>query len=223
MGNNVTEANAALKPEKLYGAEVAVGQDGGPLVWSATGFVNQLRDPVANVTIGVGPKTFPIAGFVPAGGFLIQRQNVEAINATGVEADARYRLGGALLLRLAGDYTDATVDGGAADPQLTGKRPAETPRTTVTAGADWTVVRDVVFTADLRYEDMRYADDQNTLVLPPATTLDLRLDWAATKNFGVYVEADNVTNTALATDETANFIKSYDEPRVIRFGLRFRG
>ena len=30
-------------------------------------------------------------------------------------------------------------------------------------------VRDVVFSASVRYEDVRYADDQNTLVLPPST------------------------------------------------------
>jgi vitamin B12 transporter len=223
MGNNVTEANENLKPERLYGAEAAVGRDQGALTFNATVFVNQLKDPVANVTLGQGPATFPRAGFVPAGGFFIQRQNVGAINATGLEADAAYHLGAPLTLRLSGDYTDATVYGGEANPQITGKRPAQTPKLTLTGGGDWTVVERVVFSAAIRYEGTRFADDQNTLVLPAGATVDLRLDWQATKNFGVYIAAENLTDTALATDETANFIRSYDEPRVIRFGLRFRG
>lgn len=223
VGNNVTEANEDLKPEKLYGAEVALGRDQGPITWDATGFINQLRDPIANVTLGVGPGTFPRGEVVPAGGLYIQRQNVQAINATGVEAEARYKPIPALTLELAGDYTDATVDGGAIDPQLTGKRPAQTPRLTATAAAEWTVIHNVTFSANIRYEDLRYADDQNTLILPPGALVNLRLDWQTTPNWGMYLAVDNLTDTALATDQTATFIRSYDEPRVFRFGFRFRG
>ena len=224
MGNNVTEANENLKPERLYGAEGAVGKDQGAFTFNGTVFVNQMKDPVTNVTLGVGPGTFPRAGVVPAGGFFIQRRNVGAINATGLEADAAYRLTPVpLVLRVAGDYTDATVDGGLANPQITGKRPAQTAKLTLTGGGDWTIVRGVALTADVRYEGARFADDQNTLVLPAAATLGLRLDWQATSSLGLYVAAENLTAAALATDETANFVRSYDEPRVIRFGLRFKG
>lgn len=223
VGNNVTEANENLKPEKLYGAEIAVGRDQGELTWDVTGFVNQLRDPIANVTLGVGPGNFPRAGVVPAGGFFIQRQNLQAINATGVEGEAQYRPIPQLNLKLAGDYTNAKVDGGAIAPQLTGKRPAETPRLTLTGAADWTVVKDVTLSFDVRWEDVRYADDQNTLVLPPAALLDLRLDWNVTKNVGLFAGVDNLTDAAIATDQTADRVRVYDEPRVFRFGFRVRG
>ncbi|MGZ3343654.1 MAG: TonB-dependent receptor [Caulobacteraceae bacterium] len=223
VGNNVTEANENLKPEKLYGAELAVGHDQGALTWSATGFVNQLKNPIANVTLGAGPGTFPRAGVVPAGGLFIQRQNLNAINATGVEAEAQYKPIPSLTLALAGDYTEAKVEGGALVPQLTGKRPAETPRLTATAAAEWTVVKDLVFSANVRYEDIRYADDQNTLVLPPGALVGLRLDWQTTPNWGVFLGVDNLADTALATDQTADRTHVYDEPRVFRFGIRFRG
>jgi len=53
--------------------------------------------------------------------------------------------------------------------------------------------------------------------------VDLRLDWQATHNWGVFLAVDNLADAALATDQTATFIRSYDEPRVFRFGFRFRG
>jgi outer membrane receptor protein involved in Fe transport len=223
VGNNVTEANENLKPERLYGAELAIGQDNTPVVWDVTGFVNQIRDPIANVTLGAGPGTFPRAGVVPAGGLFIQRQNLDAINATGVEGDVHYKPIESVTLDLAGDYTDAKVEGGALSPQLTGKRPAETPQLTATASVDWTVVKNVLFSAFVRYEGLRYADDQNTLVLPPGALLSLHLDWQATPNWSVFLAADNVTDTALATDQTADHIHVYDQPRVFRFGFRVRG
>jgi outer membrane receptor protein involved in Fe transport len=160
---------------------------------------------------------------VPAGGLFIQRLNLDAINATGVEGDIRYTPIEAVTFDLAGDYTDAKVEGGALSPQLTGKRPAETPQLTATASVDWTVVKNVSFSAFVRYEGLRYADDQNTLVLPPGALLSLHLDWQATPNWSVFLAADNVTDTALATDQTATFVRSYDEPRVFRFGFRVRG
>jgi outer membrane receptor protein involved in Fe transport len=223
VGNNVTEANENLKPEKLYGIEGAIGHDQGQLTWDVTGFLNQLRDPIANVTLGQGPGTFPRAGVVPAGGLFIQRRNLDAINATGVEADAKFRPFDPLTLELAGDYTDAKVEGGAQSPQLTGKRPAQTPRLTATAAAEWNPVKDVMFTAFVRYEDIRYADDQNTLVLPPGALVSLRVDWQALPNWGLFLAVDNLTDTALATDQTADHIRVYDEPRVFRFGFRIRG
>ena len=116
---------------------------------------------------------------MPAGGLFIQRQNLDAINATGVEAEAQYKPFPALTLQLAGDYTDAKVRAARWSVQLTGKRPAETPRLTATAAAEWTVAKDCVFSANVRYEDIRYADDQNTLVLPPGALVSLRLDWQA--------------------------------------------
>ena len=227
VGNNVTEANENLKPEKLYGGEVAAGRDSGAFTFSAGAFVSQLRDPVANVTLGVGPGTFPRGEVVAAGGLYIQRENLDAINARGLEADTAYHLslpgGQPLVLRLSGDYTDATVDGGAANPQISGKRPAQTPKLTATAGGDWTVIPKVVVSAFVRYEGTRFADDQNTLVLQPATTVDLRVDWQVTPHFGLFASGENLANAAIATDETVNLVKSYDEPRVFRFGLRFRG
>ncbi|HUJ04278.1 MAG TPA: TonB-dependent receptor, partial [Rhizomicrobium sp.] len=51
VGNNTTEANAALKPEKLAGAELGWGGDAGALSWEATLFWNRLHDAIDNRTL----------------------------------------------------------------------------------------------------------------------------------------------------------------------------
>jgi outer membrane receptor protein involved in Fe transport len=222
VGNNITEANENLVPEKLYGGEVAVGQDQGPVTWSATGFVNQIKDPILNVTIGYGPATFPRAGLVPAGGIFYMRENAGAINATGVEAEAKYEPIQTVALRLSGAYTNAHVDGQSVDPQLTGKRPAQTPVLAVTGGAEWKATGRLSFNADIRYEGSRFEDDLNTLTLRAAAGVDARVSYQLTRDWGVYLAADNLTDAAIETGQTADHVKSYDEPRVIRVGIRFR-
>ena len=134
VGNDITEANADLTPERLYGAELGAGGSAGAIGrWSATAFYNRLDGAITNVTVAFGPLFDPVAGFIPAGGVLRQRRNAGAVDAYGLEAEASARLSGAVTARAALSWTHARVDGGAAAPALTGLRLAETPR----LSADW--------------------------------------------------------------------------------------
>ncbi|MDP1737638.1 MAG: TonB-dependent receptor [Caulobacter sp.] len=221
VGNDVTEANAGLEPETLYGVEVGAGGEGA-VKWSATLFANRLEGAVTNVTIGFGPGMFPVAGFIPAGGVLRQRQNVGDIDAWGLEAEASGQAGPSLSWRVAGAWTRAEVDGGTAAPQLTGLRPAQTPELALSGEAAWRPTDALTLRLTLRYEGERFDDDLNLRTLSPATSGDLRADWRATPAFGLYAAIDNLTDAAVETGETANGIESFDMPRTVRIGLIWR-
>lgn len=219
VGNDVTEANAGLEPEVLYGAELGLGGE-GDWRWSATLFSSRLEGAVTNVTIGIGPGTFPIAGFIPAGGVLRQRQNAGDVDAVGLEAEVSRQWGETLGLRLAGAWTEAEVDGGSAAPQLTGLRPAQTPRVSASADLSWRVVPPVTLLASVRYEGQRWEDDLNSRSLGAATTLDLRADWRVTRRASLWLALDNATDEAVETGQTADGIESFDAPRTLRVGIR---
>lgn len=224
VGNQVTEANPALTPERLYGVEGGIGGQMGGLHWDATGFYNQLRNAVTNVTVFTGPGIapgFPDAGNLPAGGSVLQRQNAGTINAEGVEAEATYAVTPTLSVRTAADYTHSVVDGGKAAPQLTGLQPAQAPRFTLTAGFDWKAISKLGLHADLRYESTRFDDDLNTHPLAPGATVNARADWALSRVATIYIEADNLFDTRIETANTSGVL-DYDEPRVVRVGLTFR-
>jgi vitamin B12 transporter len=219
VGNNVTEANADLVPERLYGAEIGAGGSAAIIDWNATAFYNRLEDAVTNVTLGFGPLASPV-GFVPAGGVLLQRQNVGAVNAYGLEADVSARLGETLTSRAAVSWTRATVDGGSSAPQLTGLAPAETPRLTATGGVAWRARPRLTLSVDLRYESARFDDDLNQHRLAPAATIDARAEWRVSAATTVFIAAENLFNAAVATGQTATDITSYGPPRVIMAGFK---
>ena len=221
VGNDITEANPALQPETLQGLEVGVGGEGA-VHWGATLFWNRIKDPITNVTIGIGPGTFPTAGFVPAGGVLRQRQNAGEIEAWGVEGEASGDLGTNLSWRTAFAYAHAEVDGGSAAPQLTGLRPAQTPRWTVTAGADWRPLERLTLSADLRYETMRWEDDLNTRRLAAGVQLDARAAWRVNRTTEIYISAENLGDEELEVGETADGVESYAAPRTFRIGVSIR-
>jgi vitamin B12 transporter len=223
VGNDITEANAALEPEVLYGLEFGVGVGGeGTVDWSATLFANRLEGAVTNVTIGVGPGVFPVAGFVPAGGVLRQRRNAGDVDAWGLEADLGWTVSDRLRLKLSGAWTRAEVDGGSAAPQLTGLRPAQTPELAISAEAVWTPIAPLTLRLAVRHEGDRFDDDLNSRALSAATSADLRADWRLTPAVGLYVAAENVTDAAVETAQTFDGIESYDQPRTVRIGVVWR-
>ena len=221
LGNNVTQANAALKPERLYGAELGAGDDEGALTWQATAFVNRLDDAITNVTIGQGPGNFPGVGFVPAGGLLIQRRNAGAIDAIGLEADAHYNIGANITLDGGLAIAEAKVDGGTSVPQLDGKRPVQAPSWTVTAGLTMMPVQNLTVSSQVRFESERFADDLNSLRLGRAARVNATVSWAFTPALSAYVAADNIFDEAIATTKGADGVVSYDAPRLFRVGLTF--
>lgn len=221
VGNDITEANAALEPERLSGVEFGLARETARLDLRATAFAVRVEDAIVNVTVGAGPGTFPVAGFVPAGGVLRQRRNAGAIDAMGLELDAAWRPADGLTLRAALSATDARVDGGAAEPRLTGLRPAQAPIWSATAAADWSFAPDWTLSVDARWESRRFDDDLNSRILEPALTLDARVERA----FGptaVWIEALNLTDADLETAETGTGVASYAPPRTLWVGVSRR-
>jgi len=220
VGNDLTEANAALVPETLQGVEAGLAYEGPIAAFGATLFWNRIEDAIVNVTIGEGPGTFPRAGFVPAGGVLRQRQNAGTIEATGIELTARRSLPGGLSLDGAVSVTDARMDGGSAAPQLTGLRPAQAPIWSATAGLEWQASDQLGLAVQARYESKRFEDDLNSRVLDAAVTVDARAEWRAGPRTLLWLAADNLFDAEVEVSETAGGVAGYAPPRTLTLGLR---
>jgi outer membrane receptor protein involved in Fe transport len=219
VGNDVTEANAALEPERLEGLEAGITRKGAKGLIEATAFWNRIDDPIVNVTLGAGPGTFPIGGFIPAGGVLRQRQNAGTIDAFGLEGRAERKVG-VVTLSSALSVTDARLDGGSTAPQLTGKRPAQAPIWSATAGLSAELTETLTLATDLTWEGKRFEDDLNSRVLDPAYRLDARLDWRVRPLVTAYVAGDNLLDENIQTSRTADGVAGYAAPRIVRVGLR---
>lgn len=222
VGNDLTEANAALEPERLEGLETGLAFDRAGLRWTVTGFWNRLDDAIVNVTVGEGPGVFPRAGFVPAGGVLRQRRNAGTIEATGIEASAEAALSARLDLRVAVAFTDAEVEGGSEAPQLTGLRPAQAPELSAAVGVDWRPVDRLSLSLDLRHESARFEDDLNSRTLGAATTVDLGAEWQATPAAAIWLRLDNATDAEIEVSETATGVAGFSAPRTLAIGVRLR-
>jgi outer membrane receptor protein involved in Fe transport len=114
------------------------------------------------------------------------------------------------------------VHGGLSAPQLTGLRPAQTPKWTVTGGGEWRPTDNLSFNADLRYESMRFEDDLNTRKLAAGVQVDARATWRFADHAAVYVAAENLFDDKIEVGETADAVESYAAPQTFRIGLTWR-
>ncbi len=222
VGNDVTEANAALEPEHLLGGEMALEwQATRTFRLSGTGFVNRLEDAVSNVTIGVGPGTFNPGGFIPAGGVLRQRQNVDLVVAPGFEATADWQIVPTVRLRSSYLFTHPTIER-AADPALQGKLLAQTPAHVLTAGAEWIPVRNWFVSAQVRYSARQFEDDQNSRVLAPFTTVDTAVRYEFSVRASAALRVENLFNAEIESGRSADGLVTLGAPRLVSLQIRWQ-
>lgn len=218
--NDITEANPDLVPEKLYGIEV--GADYEPLNTfraSITYFRTWLRDGVGNVTIGVGPGFFPLGGFVPEGGVLRQRTNMDESVTDGVELDGQLLLQPGWTLSARYQYARARITAFGAMPELVGKRPVQTPKHGFTLALAFEDGDPLSFMGAVRYAASQYDDDLNARKLDGIVTLDARADYRLSEGVTVFADIRNLFDAKVVSAVTADGLETIAQRRFWRAGL----
>ena len=219
-GLDATAANAELKPEKLAGAEVGAEYAHGEMRVSLTGFVNRLKDAIANLTLGQGPGVFPGVGFVAAGGTYRERENVNAVNVRGVEASAEWTRG-PWQMRAGASWTHARIEASGAAAFLDGLRPAQTPNFAATLAASWEQGGKGAQLV-LRRVGAQYEDDLNQRILKPATTFDAFASWPLTRRLQIVARAENLLNALVMAGINGDSSVERATPRTLWIGLRLK-
>ncbi len=228
QGSNVTEANPLLRTERATSGELGAEWNGalspaaGTLTLSATGFANDLRDAVANVTIARGPGTFPVVGALPAGGLGRQRLNVERIRVNGVELAAVWRPSPALTLDAAALFNEATVRSAPVARALEERRLAQVPRRSATLSAAWRAPSGLMFSARARALGRQFEDDENQLVLGAAVVADATVGVPAGRRAELFLSVENAGDARIETGRGADGVVNVAGPRAWRGGLRVR-
>lgn len=199
-----TQANAALKPEKLKGVEGGIDLTPAPgMQLSATLFYNRLDDAIANVTIATNTR---------------QRQNVNAIVAKGVELTASAQLPADFSLLASYAYSHSKVD--APGMAFDGFAPAQVPRHSASATLAWAPKAGPELSATLRYTAKQYEDDLQSDVLPDALTLDALARLPIGHGISLVARGENLFDEDVVTRNAGGSI-DLGTPRTFWIGVRF--
>ncbi len=211
VGPVTTQANPDLDPETLAGGELglAYASRGTRRGLRATVFQNHLSDAVANVTTGTN---------------LRQRRNLDSARIRGLELAGHFSPSSLSSLRIEADYllSDARVrSGGPGAEALDGKRLAQVPRHTLSAGAVWQAARALDLDLRARWFSAQFEDDLNTLTLASATRLDFATHYAFTPRLRLTLAVENLLDAEIETGRTAAGVVNVAPPRWSRAELTY--
>jgi outer membrane receptor protein involved in Fe transport len=219
VGPDATAANALLNPERVTGVDAGFTlSPAAGISIGVTAFWNRMDDTIANVTQGAGPGTFTGVGFVAAGGLYRQRQNFDALEVWGWEVDASAKLGD-IALRASFSQVDPTIRATGAAALLNGLRPAQTPRTNLSAGIDYSG-RLFSASATVRHIASQFEDDQNSRSLAAATMVDALLLVPVIKGVALEGRVENLFDEEVQAALSGTGVVERALPRTVWVGAR---
>ncbi|MGD0771844.1 MAG: TonB-dependent receptor [Candidatus Solibacter sp.] len=199
-GNTTTEANPALLPETMWGAEAGVDWIGETGTFRLTAYRNVLDNLITNVTLSSSPTAI-----------VRQRANAADALSRGVEAEYRERL-----RNFTGELKYLYVE----SRYVTGYRVAQIPKHQGTA--QLTYLRGGTFaSAGLRSYSYQFDDDLNVYRLPGYATVQAVLRQHLVRSLSAEATVENALNRQFYTAFTPT--PNIGAPRLWRVGLRWDG
>jgi len=224
VGNDITEANADLDPERLYGGEVGFRFEPASSVrLSATLFRAVIRDAVDNVELTRASGFYaPLGVFVPAGGSLSQRLSLSEVTTDGVELELESQPLPGLALRLAYLFSDAAITDAGDFPALSGNRPGQTPRHQGTAEARWRPTDPLLLRLQLRAAGEAFEGSDNAQRLDGYVVGDLYAGWDLSPSLRLFATVENLADTTIQTGIRADGLVNIGPGRTWLAGIRGR-
>ena len=221
VGNDITEANNELQNERLFGAEIGLAWTSDRASASATLFRNDLLDPVINATVTTTPGFNAEFGvFIPAGGSLRQRRNVDRVGTWGLELETEWHVSDQTNLRAAYLYTLPKIKKSSVLPVLEGNRLAQVAKHQATVSFNVRPIERMLVSVDVLAASRQFEDDLNSRILASAVTVDFQLAYQLRENTEVYVAAENLFDTRVEAGRSAAGLVTLGAPMFLWAGLR---
>lgn len=203
VGNNVTNPNEALKPEKLTAGEGGLLFNHGRMSARATGFWNVLDDTITQVTISTSPSLN-----------VRQRQNADKLRSIGVEFEGNLRLPHSVFVVVTSAIINSRFKG---DTPLRNYRVPQVASYNVGLNVRYD---DSVWIVSglLRVTGPQFEDDVNTLMLHRATVFDMQASRRIARRLNAFIAIENVFDSDYDVGRTPT--RTVGLTRAVRGGVQ---
>jgi outer membrane receptor protein involved in Fe transport len=217
-GTSYTAINPNLQPMTNFGQEVGFDFTWREFSLSATVFNNNLDNFIDFVTVCNANATcaapfITAAGLAPSFTTVRQYNNVGSATFQGIEIIGSWQPLKDLRFHAGFTGTRAYLTSSSFPTlELTGVQLGQVPGWTVTAGAEWRPIPEMVVTATLRSFPAYWNDTGHTQLNDAATLIDLGVTYSPNKAVDIYGSIQNLTHAQyLATGYT---LTSFEGPTV---------
>ncbi len=224
VGNDITEANPGLQPERMRGVEAGLRlSPGAGITANATLFHVRLKHAVDNVVIQTSPGTNAELGiFVPAGGSLAQRRGLPRVEVQGLEAEIGWQAASTLRFGAAYLFSDSEITDPGTMAALRGNQLGQAPRHSGTVDVTWTPRPELTLRAQVRAAGKQFEDSRNLGTLDGFIVGDLYAAWRVDQQLEFYATAENVTGERVETGRRSDGLTNIGPERQWLAGVRVR-
>ncbi len=179
----IVHANPDLQPEESVGYQLGLDYRFSERVsGQATLFRNDIENLITSRTVISGPRPWNMYW-----------QNVGEAMTQGLELSLKRRWNERFSGSLGYTYLET-------EDKDTGKELTGRPRNSINLGLDWTAPFGLQFQISSLYVGKRYDDDDNAVKLDEYFLLNLGVERALTKNYRLFIKANNLLGVDDATD-----------------------
>ncbi|SNS87722.1 MULTISPECIES: TonB-dependent receptor [unclassified Azospirillum] len=224
VGNDITEANPGLQPERMRGVEAGLRlSPGAGITANVTLFHVRLKNAVDNVVIQTSPGTNAELGiFVPAGGSLAQRRGLPRVEVQGLEAEIGWQAAPTLRFGAAYLFSDSEITDPGTMAALRGNQLGQAPRHSGTVDVTWTPRPELTLRAQVRAAGKQFEDSRNLGTLDGFIVGDLYAAWRVDQQLEFYATAENVTGERVETGRRSDGLTNIGPERQWLAGVRVR-
>ncbi len=218
--NDITAANENLNPERLHGGEVGIDYVTSSLTGRLTGYWNEVKGSVVNLTIGSGPGQVDPCGFVPDGGLCRQRHNLDRTRIRGIEAELTYHNRSFWTGSISYLFNESRIVSAPAQPELEGRRLPQVPEHHLVLKISYANPSLLVASVQGRYVGNQFEDDINSLELGDFGVVDLFVSRPIQSGREIFFQVENLFDRSYAVGKTGGGLVTIGAP--VRFHAGFR-
>ena len=221
--SDITEANAALEPEHFHAVDLGVEWTPSERFSCHLKFFHYwIDDVIANMPVTDRAEAESIAGFLPPGGVLAQRRNIEQARVGGLESRLKWRVSSRWNCTLSYLFSRARFTSSPEQPLLEGKAFPQSPEHRVTAGIAGNPLERLHLFAEIEFGSSQYDDVLGERRLGSWWTARLGGEAKVTERMTVQARIENLFDEEVATGLSSSGLRSIGQPRSAWIDVNYR-
>ncbi|MGK0190081.1 MAG: outer membrane receptor protein involved in Fe transport [Verrucomicrobiales bacterium] len=212
--SDITEANPGLEPERFYSLDAsAVWDPAESFSFSNTFFVHWIHDAIANVPVTDSSVANDLGVFVPPGGTLQQRDNVNEARVMGIETKASWQPSDLLNASLAYQLTETKFTDSSDQSLLNDQEFPQSPGHQATLSLSGRPLDRLEWFLSTTYSSEAFDDALASRPLDPYWNTSLGLALEVNDHLTVRAHVENVFDEEIQSGRASNGLTSIGQPR----------
>ena len=220
--NDITEANPSLRTERFDTVDLGMEWRPAPAIsWELSLFHHWIDDVIANVPITNPDEASSVAGFIPEGGSVAQRRNVDHARVRGMSAAMRWKVSpqwtGILKYLLSqSQFTKSLEQEG-----LEGQAFPQSPEHSFIAAIRGRPLEGLRVFAEVEMGSSQFDDPMGERPLGSWWTTRLGGEFELERGVTIHARIENLFDQEIATGLSSAGLRSIGQPRSFWMGMNY--